>query len=179
MRYEDLVIDFADRTKKNLAAIEEMAEAENQEENLEKLKAFETTQLINSCLGLITMPREMDIDKIPKIPLEELEKEGWPIPSLIDPSERKSGLTLQHLVKYLRNAVCHFHLEFLEQEYQIIGLKMWNEGKDEDKSNENNRKKILEVSHKKIWESTLSIKDLRLLIEKFSKVIADNLKEQP
>jgi hypothetical protein len=171
MRYEDLVIDFAERTKKNLVAIEKMAEAENQEEKLEKRKAFEITQLINSCLGLIAMPREKDFDKIPKIPLEELEKEGWPIPSLINPSERKSGLTLQHLVKYLRNAVCHFHLEFLEHEYQIIGLKMWNEVKDEDKNKEND--------HKKIREASLSIEDLRLLIEKFSKVIADNLKEQP
>ena len=170
MRYEDLVIDFAERTKKNLVAIEEIAEAENHEVKLEKCKAFETTQLINSCLGLIAMPRAKDFDKIPKISLEELEKEGWPIPSLINPCERKSGLTLQHLVKYLRNAVCHFHLEFHEHEYKIIGLKMWNEVKDEDKINENN--------HKKIWEATLSIKDLRLLIEKFSKVIAENLKEQ-
>lgn len=171
MRYEDLVVNFAERTKKNLVAIEKMAEAENKEEKLEKSKVFETTQLINSCLGLIAMPREKDFDKIPKISLEELEKEGWPIPSLINPTERKSGLTLQHLVKYLRNAVCHFHLEFLEHEYQIIGLKMWNEVNDEDKSREK--------GHKKIWEATLSIKHLRLLIEKFSKVITDNLKEQP
>ena len=91
MRYEDLVIDFAERTKTNLIAIEEIVEAENQEEKLEKRKAFETTQLINSCLRLIAMPREKDFDKIPKIPLEGLEKEGWPIPSLINPSERKSG----------------------------------------------------------------------------------------
>ena len=169
MRYEDLVIDFAERTKKNLVAIEEMAKSENQEENLEKRQAFETTQLINSCLGLIAMPREKDFDKIPKISLEELEKEGWPIPNLINPRERKSGLTLQHLVKYLRNAVCHFHLEFLEHEYQIVGLNMWNE--DKNKNNENDPKKR--------WEATLSIKDLRLLIERFSKVIADNLKERP
>ena len=171
MRYEDLVVDFAERTKENLVAIEKMAEVKKKKTDVNKRKVFETTQLINSCLGLISMPRERDFNKIPKIPLEKLEKEGWPIPSLINPSERKPGLTLQHLVRYLRNAVCHFHLEFLEHEYQIIGLRMWNEVKDGDKSNKKDRKKI--------WGATLHIKDLRLLIEKFSKVIADNLKEQP
>ena len=67
MRYEELVMDFAERTGKNLAAIEKLAAAQAQEKKKDEDndKVFDTTQLINSCLGLIVLPREKDIQRIP------------------------------------------------------------------------------------------------------------------
>lgn len=49
MMYEDIVRDFAERTRKNLKAIERLL-ADNQD-------VYETTQLVDSMLGLLVFPR--------------------------------------------------------------------------------------------------------------------------
>ncbi len=64
MMYDKFVRDFADRTRKNLDFIEA-----NQPD-------FEITQLVNSCLGLITFPRQVCFDNIPETPLNKLDSEG-------------------------------------------------------------------------------------------------------
>jgi len=154
MRYEKLVKDFTERTMDNLAAIDKLVET--QKKKGKKPTVFETTQLINSCLGLIVMPKEIWLQRIPKTSLEELEAEGWPIPSLIDSSQQRASLNLRHLVKYLRNAVAHWHIEFTHDDHDHIdGLKMWNE----------------EENGSRRWESVLGVRDLRILVKKFSEMI--------
>ena len=162
MRYEKLVQDFADRTRDNLAAIEGLVETQRQKEK--KPTVFEITQLINSCLGLIVMPREKDIKKIPRTSLGELETQGWPIPRLTNSSERPHNLNLRHLIEYLRNAIAHFNIEFTHNDHnEITGLKIWNQKERGDCPRK--------------WESTLSVCDLRDFVEKFSQVIVQNLEK--
>ena len=62
MMYEEVVLDFALRTRKNLEAIEA----------LQRLDAgvFEVTQQINSMLGLLVFPQQEYVESIPKTPLE-------------------------------------------------------------------------------------------------------------
>jgi len=64
MMYEEVIKDFAERTKQNLDVIEELQQ--------DGSEVFETTQLINSCLGLLIFPREEYLDKIPKTPNNNL-----------------------------------------------------------------------------------------------------------
>lgn len=66
MMYEEVIRDFALRTRKNLEAIE----------TLQRLDAgvFKVTQLINSMLGLLVFPQQEYVESIPRIPLEELHR---------------------------------------------------------------------------------------------------------
>jgi hypothetical protein len=63
MNYEVLVKDFAERTMANLKTIERMHQ--------DGRPVFETTQLINSCLGLLVFPQQTYVDSIPKLSLME------------------------------------------------------------------------------------------------------------
>ena len=72
MMYEDVVADFAQRTRTNLRALERLR-AQGHE-------VFEVTQLINSMLGLLVFPREEFVGRIPRIPLADLSTQGWPVP---------------------------------------------------------------------------------------------------
>ena len=68
MNYENLIKDFANRTRKNLVAIRNLKSA--------GADVFDLTQLINSLLGLLVFPRERYVDRIPATPLNELAKRG-------------------------------------------------------------------------------------------------------
>jgi len=156
MDYKELVKDFTKRTMSNLNAIDNLLE--QQQKKGEKITVFETTQLINSCLGLIVIPKETWLDNIPETSLVELKADGWPIPELSDPSEAWQDLTLRQLIKYLRNAIVHWNIEIIQDgENQICGLKMWNDHEENDS---------------RVHESTLSVDDLRNFMGKFSDMIA-------
>src|SRR5688572_21335039 len=119
MRYEDVVADFAERTKKNLELLKKF-QAENPESAV-----YEVTQLINSMLGLLVFPKEGYFRRIPEIPLSQLIEEGWPIPSVRGIFQQPE--TLRELIRLLRNAIAHFNLEFKANEQkQITGLVVWN-----------------------------------------------------
>jgi hypothetical protein len=68
MMYAEVVRDFARRTKANLAAIERLCA--NGEE------VYEVTQLVNSMLGLLVLPQQEFVDRIPETPLEQLRRDG-------------------------------------------------------------------------------------------------------
>jgi len=163
MKYEKLIRDFAERTGKNLVAIEKLTATQaHEKKGLDDYKVFETTQLINSCLGLIALPFEKGLKEIHTTSLEELQAKGWPIPKLINQTEKWRKLTLRQLIEYLRNAILHFNIKFTHDEKdQINGLKLWNE-----------KKKV-----GKIWESTISEDELRSFVKKFSDEIVQNLPE--
>jgi len=104
MEYHDeIVIDFARRTRANLEFIE----------NSRKLgeEVFEVTQLANSLLGLLVFPREHYMGSIPDTPLPELVEQGWPEVRITHGQLPEN--TLKELMRMLRNSIAHCNVEFL------------------------------------------------------------------
>jgi len=142
MDYQNLVRDFAIRTKQNLEFIRQVDERN-------EYQVFEVTQLINSMLGLLVFPKEHYWDKIPEISIDEMKDTGWPIPQLVGDSPQISGL--RDLVRYLRNAIAHFHIEFVaDPSGRINGVRVKNIYRQEV-----------------IWHAELSITDLEIITIKF------------
>ncbi|HLA37590.1 MAG: hypothetical protein A3J72_06260 [Nitrospirae bacterium RIFCSPHIGHO2_02_FULL_40_19] len=144
---EELVKDFVSRTKENLKLIRQ-AEKDGK-------KAYEVTQLINSLLGLLVLPQQALYDKIPKTPLSELAKSGWPIPRVR--GNYPQAKDLRELTRYLRNGVAHFNLKFTaSKNHHIDGLIIW------DRKNKKSPKK---------WEAELKIKELEAITDKFTELL--------
>ena len=145
MMYEDVVAEFAWRTQQNLRLVEESRR--------QGTDAFETTQLINSMLGLLVFPREEYVDRIPRIPLAQLRAAGWPLPRVRNDFSQAGDLA--ELVRYLRNAISHFNLEFRgDAQNRIAGLRVWNMYRGE-----------------KTWEADLELDELRGIAERFTEVL--------
>jgi hypothetical protein len=68
MMYEEAIRDFARRTRKNLAVIDQL--------HAEGHEVYEVTQLVNSTLGLLVFPQQEYVAQIPSTPLAELERDG-------------------------------------------------------------------------------------------------------
>jgi len=150
MMYEEVISDFAQRTKKNLEVIEQL--------HKDGKEAYETTQLVNSCLGLLVFPRERFIDRIPEIPMEQLIEDGWPEPKVLGEFEQVANL--KELIRYLRHAIAHFNIQFIgDSENQIRRLRVWN---------------INPKSGKKTWQSELSVDDLKKISKKFSGMLINS-----
>lgn len=151
MMYEDVIRDFAQRTKTNLDAIDRLR-ANGQE-------VYEVTQLVNSMLGLLVFPRENFYDRIPDVSLEKLRLDGWPIPEVRGQFQQVSNL--KELLRCLRNAIAHFNLKFVgdgDGQGPIRVLRVWN-------VDTRNKKKV------KTWEAELSTDDLRGIAERFIKLL--------
>jgi hypothetical protein len=148
--YRNVVRDFAQRTNKNLVFIEQSVGADPE------LELYETTQLLNSMLGLLVFPKAEYYKRIPKIPLTELEIMGWPNVQVLEGNPPCGDL--RELVRLLRNAVSHFNIEFLanEQTQQLTGMRLWNEWKG-----------------KKTWGVELTLNELRQIAMLFIDLIED------
>ncbi len=117
--HERLLADFASRTLHNLELIRKFHKTQP------KRKAYEVTQLINSMLGLLVFPKEQYLDDIPDKTLEELKAEGWPIPE-VRPGYNQAK-TLKQLLRFMRNGITHFNVEFLpDHNNEIVGIVIWN-----------------------------------------------------
>ncbi len=146
MNYQHVAKDFAKRTKHNLKLIEE--------HKLCGEEAYEVTQLINSCLGLLVLPQQRYMDSIPKTPINELVKDGWVIPKVSGDFPQVENLN--QLIRYLRNAISHFNIEFVsDSEDEISTLKMWNANHE-----------------RKTWEAVLGFHELKAILEKFADLLA-------
>ena len=78
MLYSDIITDFAYRTLRNLDSIQ--SQARDGDDGV-----YPVTQLWNSLLGLIVLPREVDLERIPRTGMSELWSEGGlasPYPAL-------------------------------------------------------------------------------------------------
>ena len=147
MDYQNVVKDFAKRTKHNLKLIEE-----NKSRGEE---AYEVTQLINSCLGLLVLPQQRYMNSIPKTPIDDLIKEGWVIPRVTGNFPQIEDLN--KLIRYLRNAVAHFNITFIsDSENDIDTLKVWNVNRGI-----------------KTWEAVLGLHELKAILDKFADMLAD------
>ena len=146
MEYSDLVKDFARRTRQNLELLKAL------QEQYPQLEIYEVTQLINSMLGLLIFPQQRYIERIPQIPLDELVCQGWPI--LVKESQVAD---LNQLVRYLRNAIAHFNIEFLiDEARQIRGIMVWN------------------LKHDQIdWKAELSLQEIELITDKFIELLIE------
>ncbi|NSW54183.1 MAG: hypothetical protein HPY85_16905 [Anaerolineae bacterium] len=150
MDYNNLVKDFAQRTRENLAYIDAAhARGEN---------VYEVTQLVNSLLGLLIFPQQRWVNRVPRIGLEELVRRGWPeihpTPRIQADAHFQQADNLHDLVRVLRNSIAHCNIEIsdVDANNEICGLRIWNINRQGDKT----------------WEAELSIADLRALAENFA-----------
>lgn len=145
--YNELITDFADRTKRNLDFVQKRVR--DGDEGL-----YDVTQLWNSLLGLIVLPLETDQKngnrRIPTTPMTELGSQGWPrLTKNGDDNE-----SLHDLVWHLRHAVAHANVEFVPRsDGQIISVKMWNESRSGERK----------------WSGQATVEEL----ERFVRLIAD------
>jgi len=130
--YEDPARDFALRTKSNLLAIERLDEATAVKPPSEMVYPF--TQLCNSLLGLIVLPKEQFFQRLPETPLADmpalraiLSKMTWEVKHRRGPQrDQAKEQTFRELATVLRHAVAHFNLEFIGRGGQVVGVKLWN-----------------------------------------------------
>lgn len=116
-------------------------------------EVYEVTALINSMLGLLVFPQQRFIETIPETPLEELSRQGWPIPLVV--GDYPQVPNLRQLVRYLRNAISHFNIEFFTDDTgHIAGLYVWNIDK-----------KVT------TWKAKLSVSDLDAIAHRFIALI--------
>lgn len=145
MEYNDLVKDFATRTKANLAIIRAAVKTDQD--------AYEVTQFINSLLGLLVFPQQEFYDKIPKTNLADLEKDGWPIPRVCD--NYKQVKDLSELARYLRNGIAHFNLRFTQKDEHVDGVIIWNTRPNGEKN----------------WKAELTIVELEGITDRFAELL--------
>lgn len=103
MRYasRNEALGFALRTRKNLKRIDDAYAAHDD--------VHPVTQLVNSLLGLVVIPRERHlVSQLGKMDLEVLVASGWPKWTF----EFGSCDTLEDLMRRLRNSIAHGHFEF-------------------------------------------------------------------
>lgn len=139
MEYKHFIADFTSRTRQNLEYLDEQYE--------QGASVYPVTQLWNSLLGLVVLPREREFESIERTPMVELWAQGWPRLKVTEGSEPE---TVHDLLWMLRNAVAHFNVEFYADDirYQIQRVEVWN---------------TPPRSKKIIWKASLSVEDLRLL----------------
>ncbi len=146
MMYEDVIRDFARRTRTNLRAIDRLFS--------EGYDVYEATQLVNSTLGLLVFPQQRYVDSIPEIPLDQLQVMGWPVPQVRGGFAQAQNL--RDLIRRLRNAVAHFNIEFIgDAQNRIRVLKVWN----------------TLPNGRRTWEAELTVDDLRHLAERFIELL--------
>jgi len=151
MEYKQVVRDFVERTRINLAHIERsLSEGE---------EVYEVTQLVNSLLGLLVFPEQHYFNQIPKIPLHELENQGWPKIKVV--GEYPPAKELREQMRYLRNSIAHFNIRFLtDGDNQISGVEVWNIR-----------------SGKMNWKAEIYLDELRIIVDKFIDLLLDEVKE--
>ncbi|MBI4963386.1 MAG: hypothetical protein HY913_08915 [Desulfomonile tiedjei] len=145
MMYEQVIRDFAKRTLGNMRVIDELKE--------QGREVYEVTQLVNSTLGLLVFPQQEYVKRIPNTPLDQLTRDGWPVPKVGKGFDQVQDLN--QLIRYLRNAIAHFNIEFIgDGQDQLHLLRVWNVWRG-----------------KKTWEAELSVTDLRGIAERFIELL--------
>lgn len=149
MECKDLVKDFACRTRANLRVLRLLRDQGGE--------VYDVTALINSMLGLLIFPQQAYVDSLPEVPLDRLLEQGWPAPRVIGsyPQVR----SLRELVRYLRNAIAHFNIEFLSSNGTIDGIVVWN---------------VEPRTSKTTWKASLSLHDLDVISQRFVELLLDD-----
>jgi hypothetical protein len=83
---------------------------------------YDATILINYLLGLLVIPSERSLDRVPDDPITDL-KARWGIsPGSIKQFGRERPETVRQLVRSLRNAVAHFQIKPTYDRERCIGF---------------------------------------------------------
>jgi hypothetical protein len=155
--YTNLIRDFAERTLHNLDYVQE--QAGHDDVDAHEPRVYPVTQLCNSLLGLIVLPHERDVARIPSTPMVELWSKGWPRLRTTKGSERT---TLNGLVRALRNAVAHFNVEFnAESGGEITSVTMWNQDFDKDRR---------PIPNSRRWEVDIELEELEDLARRIAEL---------
>ena len=170
MMYEQLYRDVMRRTKRNLEIIEEL-----HRRGLPGAEGpYELTQLLNSFLGAVALPRERDLGpKLATISIEEAE-ERWRLPRIVDNypdlpvhthRRPKKPVNLDVLLELMRNGLMHGNIEPITGstgEITRISIE--------------NRCGCHRCNGAPTWGTTLDISELRQIFDAFVGV-ADHLYE--
>ncbi len=147
MEYQNLVEDFARRTRENLRQLTKLKD--------DGVEVYEVTALLNSMLGLLVFPQQRHMNTIPETSIEQLACDGWPVPQVV--GDFPQARSLRELIRYLRNAISHFNVEIIgDEEHRICGLVVWNTSP-----------KSKEIT----WKAKLSISDIEVIAQKFISLI--------
>lgn len=88
--------------------------------------AYDATLLINCLLGLLVLPKEALLNKIPATPFDSLDQWGIQPSSIKNTGKCDYGhqhdLSLRQLVRRMRNAVAHFQVEPFPQQGYVAGF---------------------------------------------------------
>jgi hypothetical protein len=86
---------------------------------------LDATLLINCLLGLLIVPKETLVEKIPTTPYESLQEWGINPSSIIGVGRCEYGHeyrpNLRQLIRRLRNAVAHFRIEPIHEVGRVSG----------------------------------------------------------
>ena len=87
----------------------------------------DATMLVNCLLGLLVVPKESLLDKIPDEPFDTLSSWGIEPRSITNFGQCDYGHqhepTLRQLVRRLRNAVAHFNIEPIHSDGVVSGFR--------------------------------------------------------
>ena len=113
--YDEMVTDFSQRTKSLVKGYK---------------GKYNVTLLINCCLGLIVLPKEKYFKLIPD---EEIPIEGelWGLTrETIQVRCKKCGYNLRHVIRRIRNGICHFRIKSIPNEEGQIAFLDISDGED-------------------------------------------------
>ncbi len=132
MEYKELVRDFANRTRSNLDAIDHLVSNGATAPSIAEVFPF--TQLCNSLLGLVVLPKERAFQSLPETALDDLDqlkgvlgRMKWEVKHTRGAQKGKiKDQTLREFVAVLRHSIAHFNIEFTTANGTICGVRMWN-----------------------------------------------------
>ena len=84
---------------------------------------YDATLLLNCLLGLLIVPKEASLNRIPRDPLASLHNWGISSSSITSPGTSPDAHNLQGLVRSLRNAVAHFRFRPLHKDGKVIAFQ--------------------------------------------------------
>lgn len=134
--------DFVWRTAENQKRIDEGAAKSRH-------KYFEVTQLINSALGILFIPRETSIEKFRGVDAGVFVS-GLRTPRLIFGDLRTHDAA--GLLIYFRNAFAHLNFDFETRGGVIRGVYLWNRNRD----------------HAVDWVAYVTVEDLHEIFSRFA-----------
>ncbi|HUB19622.1 MAG TPA: HEPN family nuclease [Acidobacteriaceae bacterium] len=153
-------LEFAKRTRRNLAFIENAAK--------EQADVHVVTQLTLSLLGLVVFPREkMLFAHAEKVTIDKMIAEGWPRWSISKDDRRHDRTTnLKVLLERLRNAICHARIVFDSDSRSINDVSITVEDGPRPKGGS---------AFEADWIATISAADLRTFCYRFFDFVEDSI----
>lgn len=147
MNYEDELLSFVRRTRKNLELTEQWR-IEHPHANFS-----EVTHLINSLLGLIVLPKEKVLNELQQLHVTPTGIPDWRAAFRLVQAEEEPPTELRPFIDGLRNSVAHGSLDFETDGLEITGVTFVQKSRDKPR-------RIL-------WRASFELDELRIFLEHF------------